>query len=153
LFLERFKDSRTDQFLYTQLLSARQGQNETVRDFADRVRNLARHVTPQTDNPEAQKLCNQQTERMMVASFTNGLRGNPGIQTRFAMPSVMDNAVRIAVTVEQAESSKGTSETFYVDSTTKSHSNTEEKDRKKTNRGSARGRNMRKRYPSLIFRL
>jgi septal ring-binding cell division protein DamX len=112
-------------------LSTHQGQNETVRDFADRMRNLARQVTPQTDNPEAQKLCNQQTERMMVASFTNGIRGNQGTQIRFAMTSVMDDAVRIAVTVEQAESSKGKSETFYVDS------NTEEKDRKKTSRRSA----------------
>jgi hypothetical protein len=56
----------------------------------------------------------------------------------------MDNAVRIAVTVEHADSSKGKSVTFYVDWKTKSHSNTEEKDRKKTCRGSARGRNSNK---------
>jgi hypothetical protein len=135
LFVEEFKDSRTDKFLFTQLLSAHQGQHETVKDFADRVRNLARQVTPQTDKPEAQKLCNQQTDRMMVARFTYVLRGNPGTQTRFAMPSVMDDAVRIAVTVEQAESSKGKSETFYVDT------KPEEKERKKTSRGSARERN------------
>jgi hypothetical protein len=101
VFLERFKDSRTDQFLFTQLLSAHQGQHETVRVFADRVRKLSRQVTPQTDDPEAQKLCNHKTDSMMVASFTSGLRGNSRIQTRFAMPSVMDDAVRIEVTVEQ----------------------------------------------------
>jgi len=83
LFLDRFKDSRIDQFLFSQLHSAQQGQKETVRDFADRVRNLARQVTPETNDPEEQRMINLQTTRMMIASFTNGLRGNPGIQTRF----------------------------------------------------------------------
>jgi hypothetical protein len=100
------------------------------------MRNLAREVTPQTDDPEAQKLCNQQTNRMMLDSFTNGLLGNPVVQVRFAMPSVMVDAVRIAVAIEQAESHKGKSEIFSVDT------DYEEKVRKKTSRGSARGRNL-----------
>ena len=79
------------------------------------VRNLARQVTPQTNDSEAQRMCNLQTTRMVFASFTNGLRGNPGIQTRFAMPSAMDDAVRIAGTIEQAELCKGKSETDTED--------------------------------------
>ena len=47
----------------------------------------------------------------------------------------MDDAVRIAVTIEQAESCKGKSETFYIDS------NTVATERNKPSRGSARGRN------------
>ncbi len=135
ILLERFRDPRTDQFLFSQLHCAQQGQQETVRDFADRVRNLAQQVTPHTDDPEAQRMCNLQTSRMLIASFTNGLRGNPGIQSRFACPSSMDEAVRIAVTVEQAESCKSKMETFYVNSTTR------ETDRLNPSRGRARGRN------------
>jgi hypothetical protein len=146
VFLERFKDSRTDQFLFSQLHSAQQGPKETVRDFADRVRNLARQVTPQTNDPEAQRLCNLQTTRMMIASFINGLRGNPGIQTRFASPSVMEDAVRIAVTIEQAESCKGKSETFYVDS------NTVATERSKPSRSSAKGRNPNTRTENSLSR-
>ena len=51
------------------------------------------------------------------------------------MPSKMDDAVRIAVTIEQADSCKGKSKTFYVDS------NTVATERNKPSRGSARGRN------------
>jgi len=94
-------------------------------------------VTPQTSDPEAQRMCNLQTTRMLIASFTNGLRGNPGIQCRFSCPSSMEEAVRIAVTVEQAESCKNTSETFYVDSNALASS------RNKPSQGRARGRHPR----------
>jgi hypothetical protein len=70
----------------------------------------------------------------MVAAFTNGLKGNPGNQVRFVMPSVMDDAVRIAVTVEQGELCRGKTETFYANT----NSGTDE--RKKHSRGSGRGR-------------
>ena len=146
VFLERFKDSRNAIFYSLNYTVPNRDKKETVTDFADRVRKLARQVTPQTDDPEAQMLVNLQTTRMMIVSFTNGLRGNPGIQTRFASPSVMEDAVRIAVTIEQAESCKGKSETFYVDS------NTVATERSKPSRSSAKGRNPNTRTENSLSR-
>jgi hypothetical protein len=41
-FQDRFRDARTDQFHFLNLHRAHQAQNVGVRDFADRVKNLAR---------------------------------------------------------------------------------------------------------------
>jgi hypothetical protein len=71
---------------------------------------------------------------MVLAAFTNGLGGNPGKHARYNLPTSLEDVIRVAVTVEQAEACQPKSIAFYVDT------NTEEKERKKTNRGSARER-------------
>jgi hypothetical protein len=38
-----------------------------------------------------------------VAAYINGLRGTVGQQVKFRMPATMDEAVRLAVTIENAE--------------------------------------------------
>ena len=52
---------------------------------------------------------------MLLASFTAGLVGTPGRQVRFSLPKNMQEALRIAVTVHQAELQERRNETFYVD--------------------------------------
>jgi hypothetical protein len=44
--LQRFRDTRTDNFHYSQLHSAKQKADETVLSFADRVRMLGRAIAP-----------------------------------------------------------------------------------------------------------
>jgi hypothetical protein len=85
-----------------------------VADFADGCKNLAHKVTPQVEDESARKVCNEQVERMLLASFTSGLQGNPGKHTRFSMPSTLEDAIKIAVTVEQAEAWDRRNDSFYV---------------------------------------
>jgi hypothetical protein len=50
-----------------------------------------------------QKLHYEHAERMLLASFTAGLVGTPGRQVRFSVPKNMQEVLRNAVTVHQAE--------------------------------------------------
>jgi hypothetical protein len=106
----RFRDPRTDQFHFSQLQTAKQMKGESV--FADRCRALAQKVTPQVADPAAQRLNNEQTDRMLLASYTSGLTGNPGRQVRYSLPTTLEDAIKIAVTVEQAETHERKDDTF-----------------------------------------
>jgi hypothetical protein len=85
-----------------------------VADFADRCKNLARKVTPHVEDESARKVGNKQVEWMLLASFTSGLQGNPGKHTRFSMPCILEDAIKMAVTVEQAEACDRRNDSFYV---------------------------------------
>ena len=52
---------------------------------------------------------------MILSNFTSRLTGTPGSQVRFSLPKNMKEALRIAVTVQQAELQERRNETFYVD--------------------------------------
>jgi predicted RNA-binding Zn-ribbon protein involved in translation (DUF1610 family) len=52
---------------------------------------------------------------MMLDSYTSGLFGNLGTQVRFRCPSCMEEAIRIALIVEQAEQQDRRGDTFYLD--------------------------------------
>jgi hypothetical protein len=114
-FEKRFRDNRSDQFHFLELQRARQLPDESIRDFSDRVVNLGRKIIPQLDDPNAQHQCNVLANKMIIAAFTEGLRGNPGNHARIAVPTKMEDAVNIALTVEQTEASKKHGDTFYVE--------------------------------------
>jgi hypothetical protein len=48
----RFRDTRSDQFYYTQLQQAKQKPGESAHSFADRCRSLAQKVTPRVADPK-----------------------------------------------------------------------------------------------------
>jgi len=50
-----------------------------------------------------QKFHYDQAQRMLLSTFIAGLSGNPGRQGRFQMPATVAEALRIAITVFQAE--------------------------------------------------
>jgi hypothetical protein len=104
LFHRRFKDSRSDQFHFLQLQTAKQGRSESPKEFADRIRSLALLTIPHTDDPVTQRIYAEQAERMLLASYTAGLTGTPGLQVRYRMPTTLEEAVQIATSVGQAES-------------------------------------------------
>jgi hypothetical protein len=113
-FQTRFRYVRTDQFHFNHLQMARQKKGETPQEFADRLRNLARRTVPQVENPDVQKLYYEQAEGMLLACFTSGLAGTPGRQTRYAMPKNLEEALKIAITVEEAELQERREQAFYV---------------------------------------
>ena len=114
IFRDRFKDVRTDQFHYTQLQTARQRRNEGPQEFADRCRALAQKLVSKTDDPEAQRIHQENAERMLLAAFVSGLIGTPGRQCRFANPQNIQQALSIALTVDQAEKLDPSKESFYT---------------------------------------
>ena len=113
-FQKRFRDVRTDQYHFTQLQMARQKSSETPQEFAVRCRSLAQRTVPQVENQELQKLYYEQAERMLLSSFTSGLLGNAGKQVRYALPRTLEEALKIAITVDQADLQERRSEAFYL---------------------------------------
>jgi hypothetical protein len=55
---------------------------------------------------------------MLLASYTSGLRGNPGKQVRYLLPSTLEEAIKIAVTVDQADAHENRCEAFYLEDET-----------------------------------
>jgi len=113
---KRFRDPRSEQYNFLQLQTVKQKPGEPVLAFADRCRILAQNVAPKVEDPLGQIACNQQTERMLLASFLSGLQGAVGLHTKFALPASLEDAIRIATAIEQAGGEKGAkSDAFYLD--------------------------------------
>ena len=65
------------------------------------------------DDPVTQRIHNENAERMLLASFVMGLIAAPGILCRYANPQSMDHALRIALSLQEAERQEKISESFY----------------------------------------
>ena len=102
-FLQRFRDVRSVQYHFRQLYMARQRKGETAQEFLDRCRLLARRTVPCTTDPVLQQAYNEQAERMLLSAFTNGVTGIAGKELRYNSPATVEEALRIAMTVSQAE--------------------------------------------------
>jgi hypothetical protein len=114
-FYQRIRDVSTDQFHFTQMQSAKQRKDESPQEFADRWRNLAYKTVLNVEDPVQQKWHYEQSERMPLASFISGLGGEAGKFTRFNLPTNMSDALKIATTVNQAQTEDRCNESFYVD--------------------------------------
>ena len=66
------------------------------------------------DDPAAQRIHNENADRMLLASFVAGLAGQAGRQTRYSNPQSLDQALKIALTVQEAEKQEKFSESFYA---------------------------------------
>jgi hypothetical protein len=115
LFHRRFEDTRSDQFHFLQLQTAKQGRSESPKEFADRIRSLALLTIPHTDDPVTQRIYAEQAERMLLSSYIAGLSETPGLQVRYRMPTTLEEAVQIATSVGQAESQERTEGAFFLE--------------------------------------
>ena len=66
------------------------------------------------DDPIAQRVHNENAERVLLASFVAGLSGGPGRQTRFANPSNLSQALRFALAIQEAERQEKSNNSFYT---------------------------------------
>jgi len=64
---------------------------------------------------EAKQKWHYEQAEMILASFTSGLLGEAGRQTRINLPRNMQEALKIAITVTQAGIQERHKETFYVE--------------------------------------
>ena len=114
VFRNRYKDVHTDQYHYMKLQTAKQAKGEDPQAFADRCRALAGKIIYKVEDPVAQHIHNEKSERMLLASFLTGLTGIPGTQYRYANPQSMDQDLRITLSVQEAERQEKISESFYA---------------------------------------
>jgi hypothetical protein len=70
-------------------------------------------TVPKVEDPLLQKFHYDQAQRMLLSSFTAGLGGNSGQQVRFKMPSTVDQALQIAITVFEVEKKKKRDLAFF----------------------------------------
>jgi hypothetical protein len=73
---------------------------------------LDQRTIPQVHDPEAKKLYQEQAYRMSLDSFTAGLAGVPGREVRYIMQESLDEAIRVAIKVSQAEVQERRNEVF-----------------------------------------
>jgi hypothetical protein len=85
------------------LQTARQAKNEGPLQFADRYKNLAKKVVCKVDDPVAQRVHNENANGLTLARFVTGLRGISGRQVRYANPQTLEQAIQIALSVQEAE--------------------------------------------------
>ena len=103
VFRKRDKDFLTDQSHHARLQMARHGKNEGPQELADKCRTLAQRITCQSDDPVAQGVHRKNAKRMLLASYVAGLIGVPGRQFHYASPISVEEAIRISVSVQEAE--------------------------------------------------
>jgi hypothetical protein len=101
--VDRFSEKLPDQYYYTQLQEAVQGKDEKAEEFSDRCRKLCQKTIRKVQDEDSQRIINEEAERRLLAAYIHGLRGIVGQQVQYQMPSTMEQAVRVAVTVENAE--------------------------------------------------
>jgi len=66
------------------------------------------------DDPATQDIHKENTDRMLLARFVAGLAGEAGRQNRFSNLSSFDQALKIAITAQEAEKQERFSESFYA---------------------------------------
>jgi hypothetical protein len=86
---------------------SRQGRNETLQEFADRCRALSQKICEVYD-PLAQSIHCENAEQMLLGS---GLTRVPGRQVRYTNPQTLEQALKIALSVQEAEK---INERFYT---------------------------------------
>jgi len=68
VFRNRYKDVHTDQYHYMTLQMAGKSKGEDPHTFADRCRALAGKIICKVEDPIAQRIHNENSERMLLAS-------------------------------------------------------------------------------------
>jgi hypothetical protein len=104
--VERFSDKIPDQYYYTRLQDAVQRRAEGAEEFSDRCRKMCQRTIRRAHDEETQRVIKEEAERRLLASYIHGLMGVVGQQVQFQMPSTMEQAVRLTVTVENVEKHK-----------------------------------------------
>jgi len=89
----------------TTCICQRRGSAETKghRNLPTDVRALAQKLVCKVDYPQVQRVHQENAERMLLVAFVSCLIGVLGRQCRFSNPQNIQQALSIALTVEQAE--------------------------------------------------
>jgi len=114
VFRHKFRDTHTDQYHFMGLQTARQSRNESIQESVVRCRALAQKIVCKVDDPLAHRIHYENADRMLLASFVAGLIGIVSRQVRFSNPQSLDQALKTALCVQEAEKQERFSESFYT---------------------------------------
>jgi hypothetical protein len=114
VFRRRFCETHTDQYNFMRLQTAMQRWNEYPQEFTDRCRALSQKIVCKVDGPVAQRIHYENADRMLMARFVALLTGVPGRQVRYSNPLTLNQALKIALSVQEAERQEKFSESFYT---------------------------------------
>ena len=110
-----------DMRTFIQINFISQGYRTRAKEKENRFRNsltdvkaLLKKIVCKSDDPLAQRVHQEVTERMLLSSFSSGIFGKPGTQVRYACPQTLNEALRIALRVQEAEKQERFNETFYT---------------------------------------
>ena len=67
-----------------------------------------------TDDQVARRVHRENAERMLLASFISGLAGKVGKYVRYQSPRNLEQALQIALVVQEAEKQEKFNESFYT---------------------------------------
>jgi len=112
VFRNRYKADHTYQYHCTKLQIARQTKGEETQAFAHGCRKLARKIICKVEDVVAQRIHNENSERMLLASFVTGLTGKPDTHCRYSNPQSKDQSRKIAMSVHEAEGKEKISESY-----------------------------------------
>jgi hypothetical protein len=98
--VEIFSYKLPDRYYYTRLQKAVQ---EGAEEFSDRCRKMCQRTIRKVQDENVQRVINEEAERRLLAAYIHGLKGVIGQQVQFQMPSTMEQAVRLALTIENVE--------------------------------------------------
>jgi hypothetical protein len=101
--VERFCDILSDQYHYTRLQEAVKGKDEGAEEFGDRCRKICQRTIRRVNDKGTQSMINEEAESRLLAEYIHGLRGVVGQQVQFQMSGTMEQAIRLAVTIENVE--------------------------------------------------
>jgi len=82
-------------------------------EFADRCKGLSQRVLSKVNDPVAQRIHQENADRMSLASFVAGLSGVVGRQVRYAHPKRLHKALNLALARDDAEKQERRNKTFY----------------------------------------
>ena len=101
--VDRLSDKLPDQYYYTRLHDAAQDRDESAEEFGVRCRKLCHRTIRKVQDEGVQRIINEEAERRLLAAYIRGLRGVVGQQVEFEMPMKLEQAVKLAVTVENIQ--------------------------------------------------
>ena len=113
VFSQRFRDTHRPASFYA-VTNRQTEKNESPQQSADRCRALSQKVTCKTGDPVAQRIHRENAERLLLASFVTGLTGAPGKQVMYTSPRHIQQALSIALSVQEAEKQERFNECFYA---------------------------------------
>jgi len=96
------------------LQKARQHKGDGPQAFTNHCRMLEQKVMGRDNDPVAQRIHRENSERMCLASFVAGLNGIPGRYVTFSNPQIMSQELATALVVTEAEKQEKSTETFYT---------------------------------------
>jgi hypothetical protein len=75
---------------------------------------LSQKIIGKVGDPLTQRIHCENAEQMLLASFVAGLTGVPGRQVRYAKPHAMEQVLKIALSVQEAERQEKFNECLYT---------------------------------------